>query len=444
QQQLLSFQQLQQHPADQQQFVQPLDKPRPFLVMKPGFRNSQKLLHQIQIEHQQQQPLTHSSQTLPQHQPQAAGLSSSLQSTSELENPFMRFNSLNNGQHLLRAPNQAVQLQAQTPSSTPALFQHFSAQLPLGQPVFRPIQSFSRLSTGGSQQQLGQAHSSFLRSATQGQTFPQLTSTGGFLSQPPSSTSSTQQPVQPSSFLTSNAVSQSMPQTFQGAKKQTVQVETVEGPPSSTIDTRAELQNQIKHILASSPNLSEDSRVRHREAIFKAVHSLIEPTDSSSSNHQQQQQQLLLQQQQQQQLQHQHQSTNTLQSSSLDSSTGRFEPFHPKSMLFNFPVSQTSQRSNSASRLPSTLSSGSSSAQLQQANVRRPSQIQPDQFTLSPIQPLGKLPFNLLARFPSLLPGLQQPMLSSPADTGKQDQSNDQKIQTQIQTFLQQNDPQRL
>ncbi|KAH7638854.1 hypothetical protein HUG17_2887 [Dermatophagoides farinae] len=468
QQQQLSLQ-LQQHPVEQQQqqqqFVQPLEKPRPFVVMKPGFRNNQKLLHQIQIEHQQQQ------------QPQTNGISSS-QSTSESENPFLRFNPLIGGQ-LVRAPHHhhGVQIQTQShvnpvPGSSPAFFQHFSAQLPVGQPLFHPIQAVSRVTGGnvGSSQNLGQAHSSFLRSATQ--SFPPLTPSGGFLStgsqqQSPSSSTSLIQHSAPqpstSSFLTgSNTVSQSMPQPFHVAKKQTVQVETVEGPPSSTVDTKAELQNQIKHILASSPNLSEDSRARHREAIFKAVHSLVEPTDSSSSHHHQQPQ---------------HQSTDSSSlsspvprspSSNIDSTNrfSGFEPFHPKSTPFNFPVSQTQSLSGAPQRLsstsrqlgatPSTLAvlggpspgSSSSSAQFQQAanvgQIRRPSQIQMEQFTLPPIQPSGKLPLNLLSRYPSLLPGFQPPMLSSQADTGKQDQTNEQKIQTQIQAFLQQHDPQRL
>ena len=491
QQQQLSLQ-LQQHPAEQQQqqqFVRPLDKPRPFVVMKPGFRNNQKLLHQIQIEHQQLQQQQPSSQTLQQqHQPQtAAAISSSSsspasQSTSELENPFLRFNQLISGQHLLRAPHAShSQIQAQQQphvntisGSTPALFQHFSAQLPFGQPAFRPIQAVSRLTNGihspqpqQQQQHFGQAHSSFIRTqpTQQGHVSglsSQLTTANGFIpshqlqhsvSKESSAISQQQQPSISSQFFTNNNIvsPQSITQPFHIAKKQTVQVETVEGPPSSNIDTKAELQNQIKHILASSPNLSEDSRARHREAIFKAVHSLIEPTTSSDSSSSSANQH------------NQIQSTDSTSSNLIDTANrfNSFEPFNPKSMLFNFPNSQQAQRSNLISRpTPSTLALSSLSSgqhHQQQANIVgiRPSTttpVQMNQFQLSPlVQQSGKLPFNLLSRFPSLLPGFQSSnhgLLSSPADTSKQqpqDQSsNDHRIQNQIQTFLQQHDPQRL
>ncbi|KAH9426993.1 hypothetical protein DERP_011663 [Dermatophagoides pteronyssinus] len=358
--------------------------------------------------------------------------------------------------------------------STPALFQHFSAQLPFGQPAFRPIQAVSRLTNGihspqqqqQQQQHFGQAHSSFIRTqpTQQGHVSglsSQLTTANGFIpshqlqhsvSKESSAISQQQQPSISSQFFTNNNIvsPQSITQPFHIAKKQTVQVETVEGPPSSNIDTKAELQNQIKHILASSPNLSEDSRARHREAIFKAVHSLIEPTtssDSSSSSANQHQSQI--------------QSTDSTSSNLIDTANrfNSFEPFNPKSMLFNFPNSQQAQRSNLISRpTPSTLalSSLSSGHHQQQANIVgiRPSTttpVQMNQFQLSPlVQQSGKLPFNLLSRFPSLLPGFQSSnhgLLSSPADTNKQQQdqsSNDHRIQNQIQTFLQQHDPQRL
>ena len=49
---------------------------------------------------------------------------------------------------------------------------------------------------------------------------------------------------------------------------------------SGKIDPRAELQNQINFILTNTPNLSEGSRQKHRDAIIKAVQSSFENVHS--------------------------------------------------------------------------------------------------------------------------------------------------------------------
>lgn len=54
-------------------------------------------------------------------------------------------------------------------------------------------------------------------------------------------------------------------------------------PKGKTVDPRQELQDQINFVLQNSPNLSEGSRGRHRDDIYKAVQESLADSDNSNS-----------------------------------------------------------------------------------------------------------------------------------------------------------------
>lgn len=290
------------------QFAAPMEKPRPFVVFKPGFAPKSEQQQQLQQQFAQElaQPKLVQQAQLIQHQ----------QPETKLIQTNDQFFSLKHQQQTnpLGSITTVQPLAPVKPLIPVQPLHHFSTSFNDGDKFewtpAKPLSAFVESS-------FDQAQSTAYKPGTSShQAVTPVTNTIGSMG------------LAQTSFLKSNLVHAKQPQVSSVVttinSEPTVVLNSGAGnsgsSSSSSIDTKAELQNQIKHILATSPNLSEDSRVRHRDAIMKAV----VVGDSRSSHH-----------------------------AATITETGEMEPksqagmfnrfpgfpqFHPKSILFKYPV----------------------------------------------------------------------------------------------------------
>ncbi|UXI19665.1 hypothetical protein NH340_JMT05608 [Sarcoptes scabiei] len=332
------------NPLLERNFIAPLETPKPFLVYKPGFRNNHKYFQTYNLD------------------------------PNVLERPLKLEEKLPNSQPILISqPNTEVQpSQKHTPTivTTPAtilssqnlekssLFYDFTSPKHNVPSLNKFVPKFNMINEDHQNglNTLPWANPQTIQTSVSGPAalISQLTHHYKL----PQTLRTSIQPSQPVHFQSPviGLAQSSFLQANLPASKSQTNVE--EKSPKKSIDTKIVLQNQIKHILASSPNLSEDSRERHREAIMKAVQSLVARTTSTHHSAMMTEDGNLEQSPFSTPTTSRLSSTNHKHLSVADRFAG-FPRFHPKSMLlqnpskkslfqsFSFPPQQNFQTSQS-------------------------------------------------------------------------------------------------
>lgn len=283
-----------------------MEKPRPFVVFKPGYapKSEQQQHLQQQFSQELAQPkLVQQAQMIQHQQPETKLIQTNDQFFSLKPNQQQQTNPLGS----ITTVQPLAPVKPLIPVQPLHHFSTFNDADKFEWTPAKPLSAFVESSFDQAQP------AAFKQGTSSHQAVTPMTNTIGSMG------------LAQSSFLKSNLVNAKQPQVSSVVttinSEPTVLLSGNSGSsPSSSIDTKAELQNQIKHILATSPNLSEDSRVRHRDAIMKAV----VVGDSRSSHH-----------------------------AATITETGEMEPkpqgdmfnrfpgfpqFHPKSILFKYPI----------------------------------------------------------------------------------------------------------
>lgn len=207
-------------PEQEQRFSAPLEKPRPFVVYKPSYLNKYQ---QLQLQQLQQQ--YHQNGGISQYIP-----------TKALPLPEVNDNEPT-------SLHGRVSVMTGSPKMTPyddIVSRH--APLPFSDSKQIPLSPLSLLSQSGQSQ---------LQSFYGSQYKPNY--------------------GQPNEYDPMRSL-----RLLQGPSSQSVQEES----SSKQVDPKTELQNQINFVLTNTPNLSQDSRHKHREAIIKAVQASFDEVDS--------------------------------------------------------------------------------------------------------------------------------------------------------------------